>query len=443
MNVMYIKKELQQLYLILGELVDYKPTLRTLIPDKLSNRQLDVLNIIVNVCTPVTDEDGTRFYHISTKTLEDMGVHNRTFKEVMNISKLFVCTDENYSIKLGIAKKYQPTDRFIELMLLHKSGVSVPIAMLYNIKSSKVEKYKYSHLDKLYKQVVCDWRTEIDLDVKSIDKYIDSLSKEEYDIKHIQLKKLRNLVAANNGKVYCFYRRCKTNRLTGYGTSNLQVIAKEAKKIMFHSYYDFDLVNCTYTILYQMYEKRIGEESTALREYAFYTSNIRKGVALDCGVTPKAVKEAMLLIAFGCSLTNTDHNTPLIRVLGKDGRKNFLQHDFVKLVLKELKDLTDAYRVEINNIIDPSKKYMGVRQRLSWLTQQIEAAIMDVVIEHTDPAVLMYDGMICKEDVDLDELAAKIEEATGYQVEFSRDVFEDNDRTIYEKYIGTEELDGE
>ena len=443
MNVMYIKKELQQMYLMLGELIDYKPTLRTLIPEKLSNRQLEVLNIIVNTCTPVTDNEDVRFYFISTRMMADMGVHHRTFKEVMDISKLFVCTDERYSYQLGIAKKWQPTDRFIELMLLHKSKRSVPIAMMYNIKTNALEKYKYAHLDKLYKQVVCDWCIEVDLDVKSIDGYIDNLSKEDYHIKHIQLNKLRNLAAANNGKVYCFYRRCKTDRLTGYGTANLQVIAKEVKSFMFNSDYDFDLVNCTYTILYQMYEKRLGKESVALRQYAFYTDNIRKGVALDCGVSVKAVKEAMLMIAFGCSLTNTDRKTPLVRILGKDGRKAFLEHAFVKLMLDEIKELTRAYHVELSNIIDPSKKHMGNRQRLSWLTQQIEAAIMDVVIANTEPLVLTYDGFISREDVDTDDLVAKIEEATGYQVEFSRNVLGENDRTIYEKYIGTEELDGE
>lgn len=428
--------EIRDMLIVLGELIDYKDTIRQYITLS-SNRKdyLNAVNKVINIASKVRGDKIT----IKTSLCKDMGVHDRTLKKIIENEGLFICTDDTYCSYQKKAKEYEATELLFKILDHHKPSPIMLSVKRSNGYNKNVQIPYHSVVDDI-DNITYDWYNQIKFNEDNI------LSLKEYILSDVcsvptklHLQKLLNVLESSDGVVHCFYRRCTTERLCTFGNTNIQSIPKEVREFMFKGFYDYDISNYTFTIASQMLERMTNEEST-MGHYAYEPVRVRQELALDIDVTPKQVKEALLMLVFGVSVRNTDPTSKLAILLGQSGRELFLEHPFVQNIMKELNLLTVYYKADLDFIAGETGRDLGKRQYLSYLLQNIEAKIMDVVIKEVSPHVVIFDGFISLKEVDTKLLSTKIEEQLGWKVEFTEGKF-GSDYEIYQKYIGTEEID--
>lgn len=430
--------KIKDMLLVTGELIDYRDTIKRYVSLS-SNRKdyLDAVNKVINIASNVREDK----IIIRVSLCKDMGVHPSTLKKIVEKEGLFVCTDSTYCSYQKKAREYEATELLFKILDEHNPS-PIMLSLRRSKGYNKNVQIPYNSVTDNIDSLVFDWYNEIKFNedvVTSLKEYIDSDVCSNATRLHLQ--KLLNVLEASDGVVHCFYRRCATERLCTFGNTNVQSIPKEVREFMFKGLYDYDISNYTFTIASQMLERMTKEEST-IGHYAYEPVRVRQQLALDIDVTPKQIKEALLMLAFGVSVRNTDPTSKLALLLGQSGRELFLEHPFVQNVMKELDLLTVYYKADLDFIAGETGRNLGKRQYLSYLFQNIEAKIMDVIIKEVSPYVVIFDGFISLKEVDTDLLSAKIEEQLGWKVEFTEGKF-GSDYEVYQKWIENGESENE
>ena len=137
------------------------------------------------------------------------------------------------------------------------------------------------------------------------------------------------------------------------------------------------------------------------------------------------IKVALLAIVYGANLYYQGD----IRELLSDGYDSFSSDEEVKALYKEVRDVgrfiinlegQKTQREHFVNILDKSVPYIqqNFGSMLSHILQGYEAKIMHLVIEkHSEKiSLLLHDGYIFKEEIDVREIEQDIKEQIGLDI---------------------------
>jgi len=292
---------------------------------------------------------------------------------------------------------------------------------------------------------------------KKIDKWVDIMNNINIDVRNLSTEKLLrlnkkslelwvriNLDIVGEGYFQQLYTEKDSGRLYGEGWLNIQTLEKEMRYMVMGGlgYYEYDMENAHYNILYQYNRLTGGVALDTMKHYINNTETIRDDLSKEFGIEKKLMKRVLLAYIYGHKLKidggkyDTEKGKWVdTRLLGKiieycgDNRddgiyigKSISQNKFIKELYKEIdlsykhmktnwitklsgdkERLVNPFQNEImmksqnknkNKYITKSKG-----QLLSHMLQGIEAMILDIVISESGEGNFImahHDGWVSK-----------------------------------------------
>jgi hypothetical protein len=212
----------------------------------------------------------------------------------------------------------------------------------------------------------------------------------------------------------------------------MQTMPREVRSAAFAGCYDYDVESCHFDILRQLAE-RIGIETPAITDYILRKSEIRREIAADIDAPVKAVKAALIAIIYGASKRLNGYykqgrevQPAIVRLMGVDKAAELFAHPLylalhreVKTVRKPILEAAPRNRKKIVNAFGKGLSEDETPEaRLAHIVQGAEALILDTVIQAHSRTLrlLMHDGWVTSERLDVAELSKLIFQATGFWV---------------------------
>lgn len=212
----------------------------------------------------------------------------------------------------------------------------------------------------------------------------------------------------------------------------MQTLPREVRNAAFAGCFDVDIENCHFDLLRQLAE-RIGIDTPVILDYLLRKSEIRQGIAADIGISIKQTKQALLSVIYGSTLRTKGYykagreiQPAIVRLMGVDKAAELFAHpDYLELFMEVKairKPILDSMPKHRGKIINPFGKGLDSKEaqeaQLAHVVQGAEALILDCVIRHhhQDLRLLMHDGWITTERMDVAELSATIHQETGFRV---------------------------
>ena len=265
-------------------------------------------------------------------------------------------------------------------------------------------------------------------------------------------KTINELIVRSNtapfeyGHIFQLYdERERGGRLYSQGAYGLQNLPKHIRHIIFSNlnYYDYDIVNCHYTILEQVNRMYGGSELSNVKQYGLAVSKTRNEIAKETGIHKDIIKTLMIGLVYGMGIdynyrpwdvklkkrkmgdllrtltaTYGDENTakiyaekfvnvPIVKGLWADVKmaKDVILTKVKKTGSGDRQFLENHYGKKIKLSVEGEGKKLiklsGGRQ-LSHILQGLEAYMMSEIISEsnkdadTDYLVPYHDGWVCK-----------------------------------------------
>lgn len=233
------------------------------------------------------------------------------------------------------------------------------------------------------------------------------------------------------GQMEIQYLESTAGRLYAVG-GIMQNAPKEVRNAAFAGCFDYDVKNCHYDIVRQL-AARIGMETPAIEDYLARKSEVRHQIAADIGVSIKQIKEALISIIYGATMrcnsfyqNGREVQPAIVRMMGKGKAAALFKHPAYLALHQEVKrvrkPILDKAPKNRDKIISPFGKGISTKEsaesRLAHVVQGVEALILDCVIRHhhQNLRLLMHDGFISAVRLDTLQLAATIQNETGFTV---------------------------
>ena len=152
---------------------------------------------------------------------------------------------------------------------------------------------------------------------QDVDKWLDVLKVLRQDIKELTESKLRRLHKSSvelagkttidiigMGSILQLYTEKDSGRLYGDGYLNLQTLPKEMRYIAMGGleYYEYDIENAHYNILYQYNKMVKGPVLNKIKEYITDTNGVREQISNEIGVRIELVKKVLIPIIYGATM---------------------------------------------------------------------------------------------------------------------------------------------
>ena len=150
-----------------------------------------------------------------------------------------------------------------------------------------------------------------------------------------RLSALRLLRLSRNslcpGLIPLLYQQKSTGRLTEvlYAVQNTE---REVLSAALTGFWDYDLQNAHYSILSSL-AKQFGRATPVVDEYLRNKKQIRADLAKDCDADVDKIKECLIAILYGASLSANLDYARIPGVLGVPATKLFIAHPFVPQAL--------------------------------------------------------------------------------------------------------------
>lgn len=365
---------------------------------------------------------GCNLYHseipgavaISVEYLKLLSLDKRTFNKINNTFNLFRISDIAYSHHKGIAQGYFPNPIINQLLRSFYKQ-----ARISSTKPLKRLKGMYYHND-------------LEINVGALNELYDeiqSLPITDND-SHLNCTKLMLInhllieAKANDNKISCFYQKARSGRLYGIGI-NLQNINKDIRKAALQGfgYKDIDLENSQPSLLLNFYK---GE---TLQYYVNNKSKIRQRLAnlIDEDIT--TIKNILISLFFGAS-TQLTPKSSVVKKLGMEKATVLLTDSWVKDLIKDIRKakkelLSSDTGVNILTKL-PTKvlENMKLNHKVAHILQNLESQILILCVKNYNADLLLHDGFITKDAVDLKELSTLVKNELSLEVEFSRELFD-------------------
>jgi hypothetical protein len=304
---------------------------------------------------------------------------------------------------------------------------------------------------------------------KKIDKWVDIMNNINIDIKELSTEKLIrlnkkslelwvriNLGIVGEGYFQQLYTEKDSGRLYGEGWLNLQTLEREIRYIAMGGlgYYEYDMENAHYNILYQYNRLTGGVPLDTMKYYIDNTEKVREDLSKEFGIEKKLMKRVLLAYIYGHKLKidggkyDTEKEKWVdTKLLGKiidycggnrdDGMfigKAISENKFIKDLHKEInvsfeymkttwmtrfsgdkERLLNPFQNEIMmmKLTKDKSKYIPKNkgQLLSHMLQGIEAMILDIVIDESGEGNFIlahHDGWVSKTNHDTNRLEKTI-----------------------------------
>ena len=271
-------------------------------------------------------------------------------------------------------------------------------------------------------------------------------AKLENRIKHsLELLNKTTIDVLGEGRILQLYQEKDSGRLYGDEWLNLQTLPKEMRYMAMggNNYYEYDLENAHYNIIWQFNKMLSGSELNAIGEYIKNTAGTRVAISMATGIDKKVIKEILIAMIYGASISQYHAydnknkvrlDNAIMKILlnytdeNKDDATDLF--DIVaanKNVLDIFKDIGKAKRcIKKNMIITTKRKHQylvnpynketpmldqyGEKKSsgalLSHMMQGIEASLLMFVIEEEADKFIMphHDGWVSLIDWDTDKL---------------------------------------
>ena len=225
------------------------------------------------------------------------------------------------------------------------------------------------------------------------------------------------------------YREIRTGRVfqdTPIGSINLQTLPRDMRANLFYGWHSVDVDNCHMAIRLAVAELA-GIATPQLRYYVENKAAVRyelNSLGPNCDA-----KSALIALAYGAELT--PHQKAAIgRCMGQSASQ-FCNSPWVNAFKKELA-LVDQYLVKHWKAIAPClrrppKLSHGLNARAAHILQGIESQALVAMLEACSAttgnqriqALLLHDGFILNQAINLDLLEQKIESATNIKMSLS------------------------
>ena len=290
----------------------------------------------------------------------------------------------------------------------------------YDDDYNQVESYEYT--------TRCKINTDIDIE----------------DLNYSEIFTLRHIIRCSDsqGYVTIYYKRESDsgNRLYDFGLVSIQRLKKNLRKLLLKGLFDYDIDNCALTLLYQQYLISGGKRLEGVEYYLANKEEVRENIAEhlnrkvnDFDKSYKLVKGAFIALFFGANLESIK-----CKFL-KDLKAQFA-YEYIGEITKE--DYSDIYHkaVGLRNLIIFDHDFKKISQDFKIIKSQfldnkgkvdkkamarnyrkLESKLLSVIRDfHKSKGnrinVLIHDGWISEQAIDVDELQNYISSETGYDV---------------------------
>lgn len=254
------------------------------------------------------------------------------------------------------------------------------------------------------------------------------------------LLRMANTDIAGRGYLMQRYEESKSGRLYATGI-NLQNTPRAIRKAALNGLYEYDMENCHYTLFCQL-AARNSYEAKSITHYLENKGEVRGQLAEELGLEIGQVKTCLLSILYGARV-NTWYKNAIPREIGEEKAGVLYKHPLFKGIHKDIKEgrLEILDRWPINNrgflknaLGKPISSLETRAQILAHLLQGIEAKALRAVVQEipNNVLVLMHDGFVTRKRINKKDMAQKISEATGFNLELSGERI-----TIPADYLGS------
>jgi hypothetical protein len=242
-----------------------------------------------------------------------------------------------------------------------------------------------------------------------------------------RLSALRLLRLSRNslcpGSIPVLYQQKSTGRLTEvlYALQNTE---REVLSAALTGFWDYDLQNAHYSIL-SGWAKRLGRTTPVVDEYLRNKKEIRSELAKHCNADVGDIKECLIAILYGATLSANPDYATIPRVLGIPATKLFIAHPFIRDLRNEVQtiaqpivDSLPRHRGQVGNAMGVFVAYPDnpLMRYLCHALQGVEALALRTVVEHCGDQILlcMHDGWVARNRLNCQELETLIERQTGF-----------------------------
>jgi len=282
----------------------------------------------------------------------------------------------------------------------------------------------------------------------SLGKDYDDYNKKQLEdrVKHsLELLNKTTIDVLGEGRILQLYQEKDSGRLYGDEWLNLQTLPKEMRYMAMggNNYYEYDMENAHYNIIWQFNKMLAGSELNAIGEYIKNTAGTRVAISMATGIDKKVIKEILIAMIYGASISQYHAydnkkkvrlDNAIMKILlnytedNKDDATDLFDRVAAnKNVLDIFKDIGKAKRcIKKNMIINTKRKYQylvnpynketpmldqyGEKKSsgalLSHMMQGIEASLLMFIIEEEEDKFIMphHDGWVSLIDWDTDRL---------------------------------------
>jgi hypothetical protein len=217
-----------------------------------------------------------------------------------------------------------------------------------------------------------------------------------------------------------------------YESNHVQGITRHIRSVALAGLWDYDISNCHFSLIVQAVEP-YGVAIPTITEYLLNKKDRRQALqtALQSvtseKVNPKHVKEAIISLAYGASLT---YSPSLAEMFDDPNVYNaFRQNSWVQQIAAELTECRNAIlsRYPLRGSRRQVTNAMGLRrsfskgedkQALSFVITGMEARILDAVLQRWGSEIVLciHDGWVARTRIPIDEMELEILRMTKYRV---------------------------
>jgi hypothetical protein len=223
------------------------------------------------------------------------------------------------------------------------------------------------------------------------------------------------------GMIPVHYVQVKTGRIVDK-LFYLQNTSRAALSAALSGYWDYDIENAHFSILYH-WAKSIGVETPHIGLYIRGKAEFRQTISADCGIDIQNTKAALIGLMYGAKLEGGYHYSSLSAYMRPDSYELFKRHELVVGLSKDRKTAANAilptlpvHRGLVGNAIgiysptSPNKNVL-----LAFALQGVEALALRAVIQRFGDQIIlpMHDGWVSRQRLDVVEIESVLREATG------------------------------
>lgn len=301
-------------------------------------------------------------------------------------------------------------------------------------------------------EVKVDYYTNLTIDTKKVLKKVEDLDidfintlTEHQALEYFKMAMLLKQNESSEKKMY--YKRHESGRLVGVKIPNIsvnfQTLPKWQREIIFEGKYEYDLSNAVITLFMNLYKQLNGDKKLINILKYMNNKDLYRNILINLGFSEKLAKQYFITILYGKDLSNNIEesykHTDWMQEINQELFFKALEDERIEKLLQEL-DYLKEYLVNYyksnasiskgrytirnaNNRYKTFTKFEIEKNKgkvLAHLFFGLESLIMDYIKEYFNINLLIYDGFITDEDIDLEFLNLLIEQELGYKVKFSK-----------------------